>query len=509
MPKARFNLLADSLLIEAPRVHAASGGRWVPVRSPHGGLSTPGTWRWRMGSARRRTGLPLRYGFDEQYALAELWLAQVLSWSGKPVEDWRPSCSVRWGFPIGSGLQIGPGARRSVAFTEGRFAESCDRFRAMVVARLTGFQAWFGLGDCQANDPTVIRDARVPSGWSFRSSYQGAIHAYSRALTMLPSSYRAFKGVAFERLNRVFFTEPNTVRTGFAVDRDTLRFGAFPSLAGDTLAFVPYPIGQVAAAQGDAFPPSMPAAIARNRDQLRSITEAWLAAFPTNPDAIEAHARVLESLGELRDDRPAIRSALLLFRDGRAAATDPDQRTRLEVGEFRVLLKLGRFDGARRLADSLLSGAGQATPTAAATLASVAALTGRPNQIAALLGQAASTISAADAEGTPVAVPAALRETWLELLGYAAVGEPRDSLDSFEQRLLGQVRTYVAPGRQQEVKGLLLHQVHTLEYHTLGLRSSHQNRADRRVLAPQAPGARCPPGHRGCTPAAGPRRGSA
>jgi hypothetical protein len=101
-------------------------------------------------------------------------------------------------------------------------------------------------------------------------------------------------------------------------------------------------------------PPSTAAAVVRNRDQLRSITEAWLAAFPTNPDAIEAHARALESLGELRDDRPPVRSALLLYRDGRSVAADADQRTRLELGQLRVLLKLGRFEAARALADSLL-----------------------------------------------------------------------------------------------------------------------------------------------------------
>jgi tetratricopeptide (TPR) repeat protein len=401
--ETRFNLLADSLLIEAPRVQAASGALRAPVLSLPGGLSTPGTSLagWDLPGAE---GFRSALGLDAQYALAELWLAQVLSWSGKPVEDWRPLLLSALGISDRLGPPDRAWGQAMVAFAEGRFAESCAKYRAMVARDSLDFKAWFGLGDCQANDPTVIRDAKSPSGWSFRSSYQGAINAYSRALTMLPSSYRAFKGVAFERLSRVFFTENNTFRTGFAVERDTLRFGAFPSLAGDTLAFVPYPIGDVVTMKPEAFPSSTAAAVVRNRDQLRSITEAWLAAFPTNPDAIEAHARALESLGELRDDRPPVRSALLLYRDGRSVAADADQRTRLELGQLRVLLKLGRFEAARALADSLLSDVSRASPTSAVALAGAAVLTGRPSQAASLLGRGASTVEAQAPDGTPIAV---------------------------------------------------------------------------------------------------------
>jgi hypothetical protein len=291
---------------------------------------------------------------------------------------------------------------------------------------------------------------------------------------MLPSSYRAFRGVAFDRLSRVFFTENNTFRTGFAVEKDTLYFGAFPSLAGDTLAFVPYPIGDVVTMKPEAFPSSLAAAVVRNRDQLRSITEAWLAAFPTSPDAIEAHGRALESLGELRDDRPPARSALLLYRDGRAVAADADQRTRLEIGQLRVLLKLGRFDAARALADSLLSDPSRASPSSAIALAGAAVLTGRPGQAAALLGRGASTVEAQAPDGTPVAVTPALRETWLELLAYAAVGAPLDSLTDLENRIHAQVKSYVAPGRQAEVNDVLLHRVHSLEFNAVGITSSHR-----------------------------------
>ena len=216
----------------------------------------------------------------------------------------------------------------------------------------------------------------------------------------------------------------------------------------------------------EAFPTSTAAAVVRNRDQLRSITEAWLAAFPTNPDAIEAHARALESLGELRDDRPPVRSALLLYRDGRSVAADADQRTRLELGQLRVLLKLGRFEAARALADSLLTDAiaRQSHLRGGAGRCRRSDWTPKPGRIAA--GTGCEHRRSAVPDGTPIAVTPALRETWLELLAYASVGAPEDSLTGLEGRMQGQVKSYIAPrptGRKST--HVLLHQVHRPRIH--------------------------------------------
>ena len=54
--------------------------------------------------------------------------------------------------------------------------------------------------------------------------------------------------------SRLVLHREQHIRTGFAVESDTLWFGAFPSLAADTLAFVPYPIGEVTAMKAEAFP---------------------------------------------------------------------------------------------------------------------------------------------------------------------------------------------------------------------------------------------------------------
>ena len=138
------------------------------------------------------------------------------------------------------------------------------------------------------------------------------------------------------------------------------------------------------------------------------------------------------------------------------------------------LLKLGRFEAARALADSLLTDVSRASPTSAVALAGAAVLTGRPSQAASLLGRGASTVEAQAPDGTPIAVTPALRETWLELLAYASVGAPEDSLTALEGRMQGQVKSYIAPDRQAEVNHVLLHQVHSLEYHAVGATSSHR-----------------------------------
>src|SRR5207245_9337590 len=90
---------------------------------------------------------------------------------------------------------------------------------------------------------------------------------------------------------------------------DTLRFGALPSLAHDTLAVSPWPIADFCSAQGGSRPPTMQAAVSRNRDALRSSILKWLAAFPASPDAYEALSYILETTGEI-DVGPPPGSAL-------------------------------------------------------------------------------------------------------------------------------------------------------------------------------------------------------
>ena len=151
---------------------------------------------------------------------------------------------------------------------------------------------------------------------------------------------------------------------------------------------------------------------------------------------------------------------------------------RLGVTEIRVLLKLGRFQPARSLADSLLQRRGSPDSTATAgALAGVAALVGRGAILRDLLERAAPTVIPSGPDGAPLDVPLALRETSLELLGFAALGGPVDSLLAGEHRLRDQARNYLPPARQESTSVLLLHQVHALSFPLLGLQSAHRDAA--------------------------------
>ena len=155
-----------------------------------------------------------------------------------------------------------------LALADQRFPQACDRFRDLVGRDSLDFAAWFGLGDCQGKDPLVVRDPASPSGWRFRGSYQAAVNAYRRALEIVPSVHLAFRGEAFSRLPQLLYTETNHIRQGYALTPDTVRFGAFPSMPRDTLEFVPWPIKAVLAAEPQAMPATLTAAVERNRELL-------------------------------------------------------------------------------------------------------------------------------------------------------------------------------------------------------------------------------------------------
>src|SRR5258705_314536 len=269
---------------------------------------------------------------------------------------------------------------------QGRYPDACDAYRRRVALDANDFVGWFGLGECQSRDRLVVRDSKSPSGWAFRSSQQAAIAAYRRALDMVPAVHRAFAGAAYARLERLFYTQAFWYRAGYALVPDTLPFAAHPGLAADTLTFVPYrKDAWLAGAPGTASS-TLDAALAHNRATLRAITARWVREFPTSADALEAHGRVLETVGEIAEARSPERSALDAVRAARRVeSTDTLQQLRLAMAEVRVLVKLEQYAQARALGDSLLGRWASPDPDAARGLAGVAVLTGHVNRAAELL----------------------------------------------------------------------------------------------------------------------------
>src|SRR5262249_50625058 len=115
-------------------------------------------------------------------------------------------------------------------FAQQRFPESCQRFRSIAQLDSSSFAAWFGLGDCQANDHVVIRDRSNRRAWQFRSSYHAAAQAYLRAFAILPSAHRAPSELLLTRLNAVLVTRTGHYRPGWSGAPDSIAFASFPTL---------------------------------------------------------------------------------------------------------------------------------------------------------------------------------------------------------------------------------------------------------------------------------------
>lgn len=390
---------------------------------------------------------------DPEFARAHLALAEAADWANRPVSDWMASARSA----VTNGARLASGRDSALAWglldlAEGRYQDACDRFRSMLRRDSLDVSAWFGLGECQRRDTMVVRDRRAAGGWRFRSSYEGAVRSYRRALEIAPSFNLAFGSAAYDRLAHLLVAEPYQVRFGSALPPDTGGFLAWPALDHDTLVFVPY----AASAAVVLDPPrSHAAAVARGRTMLRELVERWVTAFPYNTRAHAAWALALELQGLLREGGAGgaggRQSALREVHEALRFEADSTMRLRLALAGVRLRLKLGDFGTARRLADSLLAAPAPSGPEAAGELACVAALTGRARLTAELLARSATDSTFRLPAGSPVdrlrpATAAALR-----LLGYASLGAPAESIVATEARLDTLVRRWVERRRQAGV----------------------------------------------------------
>jgi tRNA A-37 threonylcarbamoyl transferase component Bud32/tetratricopeptide (TPR) repeat protein len=452
----RFQELADSLLI---------GGGLASGAPPRGGgkLSLP-AWhafqdgyaalqRWDLDSAKVKLRRAL--AIDPTYAMAQLWLAQVLAWSGDEAKSWRSLAAGA----LASGDSLAPRdrgvAEGMLALAESRFPDACEKFRGILARDSLDFAAWFGLGECQGKDPLVVRDSS-DTGWQFRGSYQAAVNAYRRALEIVPSVHLAFKGEAYSRLPDLLYTETNHIRRGYALTPDTVRFGARPSMSRDTLEFVPLPLAKAVSAQPGTIPVTVSAAVDRNRELMREIATTWVRAFPNRPDAHETLALVLETLGELTAGRSKDFSALSEVRRGRATATDKAQRLRLANIEIRFLVKSEQMAAARILADSVLRANPNPVMDDARQLRGLAALTGHVHLAAQLQRRAAPDYTFRTPNWEEVTVPLQLTDAALGLFAYSTFGTPMDSLVALERRVERLIPSYVEPAMRERARQAML-----------------------------------------------------
>jgi hypothetical protein len=492
---ARFTALADSLLLSGTRAPGAGGS---------GGSGTPGggtlgtthlaAWLaydtahaaivdWDLPAAER--ALDRALGRDPAFAAAALWRAQVGVWRGAPADSWGPFAVRAAAGSQGVAPRDALRAEALAAQAAGRQGDACDAYRRLLASDSLDFAAWYGLGDCHARDRVVVPDPRSPSGWRFRGSYHTAARAYARAFQLNPSAHRAF----FQRVPALLYlTEPTFLRTGAPQAPDTGWFAALPALAGapgaDTIAFTPYAFAEVVRAQPGRVPPTVAAAVARNRELQLGITRGWAQAFPGSAAAQEALAATLEAAGLV--SRGADPAALITVQRARALATEPAQQLRLAVMETRLRLKSEDFAAARRLADSLLTTISPADAVTARQLAGLAALTGRAGRAAALLRAAAPADTPRAFTGEPVAAPDGDQAAAAALLAYAALGGPADSV----RTLAARVERYVAslrPDRRPAAHSALLDQAAVLAFPEYAAIEAHRGPPSRNyVLTLQA-----------------------
>ncbi|MDZ4865506.1 MAG: protein kinase [Gemmatimonadota bacterium] len=461
---ARFAALADSLLVPRPQSAAAAGGAmgtrvlsaWRSYDSAHVALD-----QWDLDRATRlfRTATAR----DPGYAMAHLWLAQTRSWAGADAAEWREDLQAA----LRADQPLTPHARQWAEalsdLADRRYPEACERFSRMIARDSLDFRGWFGRAECRAQDPLVVRAPASPSGYAFRSSVQAATADYARALRVIPSVHRAFRGAAFERVVSLLFAETNVYRQGTTGPDDSLGFVAFPALVADTLSFTPYPRTALNNWDDSVVPASNVEAVDHSRLQLHAVTESWVAAFPASSAALEADARALELLPERAGTPALLDSTLGRLRAAGHLATNRDDRVRLGAAEIRVLLRAGRFAEAKARADTLLKEPSGGPSEADGFLAAIAALTGRATMTAAF-NRVGVALPLPVLPHRRRLLPAELRETAAVLEAFAALGLRGDSLNAFFQRYEQQSQALLKPGDRAAADAALLARVYATLY---------------------------------------------
>ena len=413
--------------------------------------------RWDL--SRARDELARAVALDPAYASAHLWLAQAMAWSGDPVpSEWKEDAARA----AADSAHLSPRERALaqglVALSENRFPDACRHYGAMVAHDSTDFAAWYGVGECQSLDRTVVKDPSSPSGWRFRSSYHQAIDALSRALRTVPSALQAFRGAGFVRLQRLLQTDDRWLRWGYAVQApgDTTWFAGYIGLQADTVAYVPWTVEDVAALKKETIPPTRAAAGARNRKVLADVLREWVRAFPQSPDAHEGLALGLEAMGRIREVRQGQPSAFSEVARARELAADPRQRLRLSIAQVRLHLRVGDFPRARAAADSVLRQWSRPGPRDSRDLAPLAVLTGRASQAVAMLRAAAPERSFSTPRGRVVDVPVPIIEAQGDLVVYSALGMAAEYQQA-EARLERLVTAWIDdPARREVARTALL-----------------------------------------------------
>jgi tetratricopeptide (TPR) repeat protein len=327
---------------------------------------------WKLAEAER--DLRLAVDADPDFAVAQLHLAQILSWT-RPESDHSWLVNARRAVASRGELRERDAQRAEALLSFGlrEYDRSCGLYSALVRQDTLDPVAWFSLGGCRRSDNIVVPDRRSRSRWSFRSSWHEAGRAFARAYDIDPRLHAIPR---FDWVKPVFAIDRNKIRRGQRTVEGSTEFLAHPNLVADTIAYTPYPIPDFEQENGPAFRARMADALNHNRDVLLGITTSWTRTYPRSADAFRALAAVRENRDELTGSDASAGALQALNRARELAGTKADSSAIAEA-EVRVLLKLARYAHARSLADSVLAGLGAPSLANWKSITRLAALTGR------------------------------------------------------------------------------------------------------------------------------------
>ena len=407
--------------------------------------------QWQLRSAEDEFQNAIRQ--DSRFALAHLWLAQVIVWRDmRRREEFRLEAQ----HAVDLAAQLRPRdsvwAAAIAALATGNFESGRVEFRRLVSQDPSDAVGWIGLADCESLDRAVLRDRRTLTGWAFRGSFEHAARAYRRAAEQVgPAADAGFRGWALGRLSGVLFTGTNRVRQGEVLGPAKRIYGSFPFLDHDTLAFAPHPVEDFGLRIGDPSQASIQAAVSRNRNILRSVAEEWVRRSPQDPAAYDSLATLTELSGGLATLDGRQTPTLEVLHRARVLTTDSLEQARLAIAETRVLFKDRRFREARGKADSLMRSGAKRFNRDVSGFVGLAALLGHVGEAEELLPLAHGDHGIRLGDGTRWDPPKAVIDAASNLSIHSAFGTSPDSVHAWARRVVEVVGIYV-PDSSQAVR---------------------------------------------------------
>jgi hypothetical protein len=256
------------------------------------------------------------------------------------------------------------------------------------------------------------------------------------------------------RIRRVLSIDKSSLRGGVLPGPTPRVFFSYPTLADDTLAYIPYGFSATEGMFRARDQRGLTNALFKNRRQLKSLALKWVAVAPKDPTAHEALAQILESTGELTGPDLSALQQIALARTFESVNQETPQqeyvrRLRLATYHVRLYLRSSRFDRASALADTAL---GWRVPQLShddedkigAFAAGLAAVRGQPSRVRGIKQRAAADYEVRLPNGQPITLPVALGSDAMALSEYAVFGGPAYSVMEISSRLLNTINTRVA-----------------------------------------------------------------